>query len=331
MNAYPHTNTYPIDREVEYHGGSDNGYPNGHPHIGIPIAHRVPRDTPEDDPFYYGIRTRIEHDENGNAMFIEVPLSLEDFLNPQEGDYFMQGGLHGINVTKLTSIFRYRYRHIPTVHVCSDKKMLWGIKGLSEPAPDVAIIPNVLNEQDPYESSFDVQAEGTRPSFVMEVVSPRYRKTDLEDKVDSYERAGVEEYFLLNSYLDRKTGKIVYVVIGYRLQGKQYVRIQPDEDGLLYSATTDVLIGVNEQGDRFFVLDGQTREELLPDDERAELETTVRLQAEQETDEAKREAHVASHKTALAIARNLLPILDDAAISQATGLSVGEVQALRHV
>lgn len=339
MTTYPPTATYPIDVHVEH-----NGVPtNGRPQTTIPTeTHHAPRDTPENDPFYYGTRTLIEYDEHGKEVFRYVPLSLADFLNPQEGDHFMQGGLHAIHVGKLTSIFRYRYRHIPTTLVCTDKKILWGIKGLSEPAPDVAIIPNVLNEQDPYQSSFDVQAEGTRPYFVMEVVSPRYRDTDLYDKVDLYARAGVEEYFILNSYFDRKTGKIVYEVIGYRLQGMQYVRIQPDKDGLIYSATNDVLIGVNEQGDRFFVLDGQTLEEILPDDERAEIEAIARLQAEQEADEAKRKVDEIARKLEdserraeeaeqriFATARNLLPILDNAAISQATGLSVDEVRKLR--
>ncbi len=325
MTTYPYqpTTTYPVDIHVEHTGVPPN---NGCPPIGVPIAYRASHDTPEDDPFYYGVRTLIEEDENGNHVFIEVPLSLEDFLNPQEGDYFMQGGLHGINVTKLTSIFRYRYRHIPTIHVCSDKKMLWGIKELSEPAPDVAVIPNVLNEQDPYHASFDVQKEGTRPSFVMEVVSPHYRKADLEDKVDIYRRAGVEEYFLLNSYLNRKTGKVVYVVLGYRLHGTEYVPIDPDEDGLFYSATTDVFIGVSEEGDRFFVLDGQTLEEILPDDERAD-------EAERKLEDSERRANTAfevgQREKALAIARNMLPILEDKAISQVTGLSVEDIRSLR--
>ncbi len=284
-------------------------------------------DTPEQeqDPFYYGVRTLIEYDANGNEIFIEIPLSLDDFLDPMEGDFFMQGGLHDEDVQKLKSIFRYRYRHDPSILVCSDKKIRWHIEGLKEPAPDVAIIPNVYTEQDPYQSSFDVQKEGTRPRFVLEVISPRYRTKDTDDKVDIYLRAGVREYHVLNSRLNRKTGMVEYEIVGYRMEGTEYVRILPNEQGLIYSTTEDVWLGVSEQRDRFFVLDGQTMEEILPDDERADQAEERALQAEERL-RLQEEQH---HEQQRALARAMLADgLAPAVIAKYTGLSLDEIGTL---
>lgn len=78
--------------------------------------------------------------------------------------------------------------------IMSDFKMLWGIPGLSEPAPDLAVIPNVTTKE-VYHSSFNVMAEGTRPCLVVEVVSPKYAG-DETTKVDVYEQAGIQEYII---------------------------------------------------------------------------------------------------------------------------------------
>src|SRR5688572_31802439 len=128
-----------------------------------------------DDEFYYGYRTIITHDEQGRAVYSYKPLTLDDFLDPEEGDLFMQGTLHNEDTDALKSIFRYLYRNDPTTAVFSDLKILWGIKGLSRPAPDVIVIPNVKEPAKP-RPAFDVSLEGTRPRFILEVVSPSYRE-----------------------------------------------------------------------------------------------------------------------------------------------------------
>ncbi len=309
-------------------------------------AYQNRHDTPEHDPFYYGTRTLIEYDANGKELYREIPLTLDDFLDPMEGDFFMQGGLHEEDVQKLKSTFRYRYRHDPSILVSSDKKMCWHILGLKEPAPDVAIIPNVHNEQDPYQSSFDVQQEGTSPRFVLEVVSPRYRIKDTDDKVDIYLRAGVREYHILNSRFNKKTGVVEYEFIGYRVKGTKYVRIIPNEQGYIYSATEDVWLGVSEQRDRFFVLDGQTMEEILPDDERAAKaeervleEQEQRKQAEERALEEQEQRKQAEERARIheeqyleqqrASARAMLTDgIAPAIIAKYTGLSLDTIEAL---
>lgn len=187
----------------------------------------------------------------------------------------MQGTLHNDDTEQAKSIFRHLHEEDPTAAVFSDLKMVWDIEGLSQPAPDVAVIPDVKDPDKP-RGEFDVAVEGTRPRFALEIVSPRYRKPDREDKVAIYERAGVEEYVIIDSWL--REGEVSYEVLGYRLEAGAYTEIEPDEQGWIYSAVNDVWIGVSEARDRFFVVDGRTGERILPDRE-ARLVAEGRAQA----------------------------------------------------
>ncbi len=203
----------------------------------------------------------------------------------------MQGTLHEKETDKMRGIFRYLYEDDPTVAVYSDCQMIWGIEGLSNPAPDVSVIPFV-NDPDKPRTSFDVIAEGTRPWFVLEIVSPNYWKEDLKDKVAIYQQAKVQEYFFIDSGLrGRKNEKVQYKVKGYRLQRwQQYAEIEPDERGFLYSSVNDVWIGSNETQDEIIVYDRQTGKRILPDNERASAEAEARAEAERQAAEAKKRA-----------------------------------------
>jgi len=229
-----------------------------------------------DDEFYYGYRTIITYDPSGKPIYSYKPLTLDDFLNPEEGDLFMQGSLHEDDTDALKSIFRYLYEDDPYTTVFSDLKILWGIEGLAQPAPDVTVVPNVKEPHKP-RPTFDVEREGTAPTFILEVVSPRYRQPDRESKVAIYEQAGVPEYFIIDSWL--RGEQVAYEVVGYRLQDGIYTEIQPNEQGWLFSEITQVWLGVTEEKDGYFVIDARTHQPILPDHLRARAEA-ARAEAE---------------------------------------------------
>jgi hypothetical protein len=116
------------------------------------------------------------------------------------------------------------------------------------------------------------------------VVSPLYRKADVKDKPDIYRKAGVSEYFIIDSEPDHD--RINYKIEGYRLAGIFYRKISPDAQGRFESITTGVHLKIDESADRIIVTDAATGEELLPGDERADAE---RLRAEQEKARAEQE------------------------------------------
>jgi Uma2 family endonuclease len=209
----------------------------------------------------YGWRTIIETGPDGETIWREIPLTLEDFLNPMEGDHMSQSIKHSklaINIhDKLESHF---YKDRPDILVTFDSKMMWGIPGLKEPYPDVAVIPNLKNK-DEIDTSVDCVKEGTRPCLIIEVMSPGLEKGDLE-KIPIYERAGVEEYIIINPYLKKK--KRPYELTGYRLVRGRYQPIKPNDKGQLLSQTTGILIGLTGDNNREVeLIDSITGERLL--------------------------------------------------------------------
>lgn len=205
-------------------------------------------------------------------------LTAADFMNPQLGDQFMQGSQHARDVQKVLGILRYVHRDKPHVALFTDVKLLLRRRGGPNPAPDVMIIPDVDDPSRP-RHSFDVQAEGTRPTFILEVVSPNYRRSDREDKVDVYEQAGTMEYFLIDANL-KPEGTLNYEIVAYRLVRGEYRPILPDEQGRFYSQVNHVWFMVTEDEQGFLVLDGDSGDPILPDDERAENAAERAQQAE---------------------------------------------------
>ncbi|MCP4113705.1 MAG: hypothetical protein GY749_50625, partial [Desulfobacteraceae bacterium] len=169
------------------------------------------------------------------------------------------------------------------ITVFSNLKMEWGIRDLENPAPDISIIRDVEDPEKP-RGSFSVPEEGVKPFFVLEMVSPRYRRPDTVDKPVIYRKAGVSEYIIADPGL--KKNKISYTVRGYRLIGNRYVEASPDPQGRIYSRTTDVWIGTNESRDKLVIYDGQTDEPILPD---AEGRNAAEIRAEQEKQRAEQE------------------------------------------
>lgn len=244
-----------------------------------PVLHDYDEHDGTGDEYYYGYRTIIEYDEKGDCQFRYRPLTLDDFLEPEEGDVYMQGELHTDDVIRLRSIFRRHFKEQENIKVYCDMKIIWGIDGLENPAPDISVVSDVSNPEEP-RGSFHVPEEGTKPFFVMEVVSPRYRNADINKKPRIYRKAGVSEYIIADPGL--KDNKVSYTLIGYRLISNRYVRIKPDTQGRLRSMTTNVLIGTAESGTRLVVFDALTGEEILSDEELAEQEKTRARSAEEE-------------------------------------------------
>ena len=231
--------------------------------------YREEKDSGNEEDFYYGYRTIISYDEKGREIYSCRALTPDDLLDPEEGDVYMQGSLHTDDVEKLRSIFRHHLRNRRNIKIYSDLKIIWDSRGKKNPAPDISIFENVKEPEKP-RASFSVAEEGVSPFFVLEVVSPRYRRVDIFKKPDIYRRAGVSEYFIVDPGLE--ADKISYTVQGYRLSGNRYMIINPDKHGRVYSQTTDVRIGASESGDQIIVWDGQTDQPILPDSERAEQE-----------------------------------------------------------
>lgn len=226
------------------------------------------------DRYPYGYRIAPETQPDETVVYHYLPLTQADFLDPQVGDRLTQSDPHIKFVFSSVSRFLKYYLWATNVGVFSALKMLWRIPGLKEPAPDLAIVPNLVDQRR-YRGSFDVVAEGTRPCLVVEVMSPQYPGDDTV-KVDIYQRAQIPEYIIINPHFEDEENP--FELIGYRLVGKRYQRMKPDAQGRLLSETTGVWFGLAESGRDLILTNAKTGERLLTDEEEYE----ARLAAEAE-------------------------------------------------
>ncbi len=231
---------------------------------------------------------------DGRFELLEIPLTPEDFLDPQLEDKMVQGWPHSRNVHVLYQMLEQHLQSEDDVIVLSDVKHLLG-PGLPGPAPDVSIIRGAKNP-DPELSSFDVIEQGVVPCLVIEVVSPfdsRIRRTDEVDKVKLYERVGIPEFLLVD--MPRRATGYRFRIKGHRLSPeRRYRPIEPDAQGFLLSETTQLRFGVSPTGDRVEVIDARTGERLLSEEEvrqahKAAKEAAAREEAARKVAEAELE------------------------------------------
>ena len=91
------------------------------------------------DPFYWGSRLqRVELAGRGSRL-VEIPLTREDLLDPQEGDMMVHGPLHGLFIRTLADMLDRRL-DAEDVAVFDDVKMLWGQPGVPDVVPDISVI-----------------------------------------------------------------------------------------------------------------------------------------------------------------------------------------------
>jgi Uma2 family endonuclease len=231
----------------------------------------------------FGFRIRRSPGPNGEPVGQWIPLTADDLLDPQMGDEIPQTQAHSTSLLRLFRFLSWYYELREDVTVTMDMKMFWGIPGLKEPSPDIAVIPGarkVWNRE-----SFDIVKEGARPGLIIEVVSdlaPELRRHDHVDKVEIYQQVGIPEYLILDPPIDSTQG----LWTGYRLgPDRRYRQIEPDREGRLLSETTGLLFGVDTDGKALHFCDARTGERLLDPHERLRrreaAEEQLRLEVEQ--------------------------------------------------
>jgi Uma2 family endonuclease len=233
----------------------------------------------EEEEFPYGWRRFAEILPGGSVRYLDIPLTPEDFLDPQEGDQMPQGPEHGKIAADIYGKLQKYYRNSPDTAVFFDVKMRWGIPGLKEPFPDISVVPGI-RETENLGASFDVKKHGTRPCLIVEIVSPRYAEGDTA-KADIYEQAGVQEYIIVNPHTENTA--IPFELTGYRLVRGKYRKIFPDSEGQLLSKTTGLLFGIEPEGRQIALTDSISGEKLLSNKEEINariLEAEAREKAE---------------------------------------------------
>lgn len=250
---------------------------------------RVGTPAPEEPDEWTCTLLRYVEGPDGRMELRETPLTPEDFLDPRVGDTMVQGKPHIVAAVFLFDLLTRRFRNRPDVLVLHDVKHLMGRR--RGPAPDISVIMG-LEKIDHHMTSYNLARIGVPPSFIIEVVSPsdrRIRRVDEEEKLELYERVGVQEYLLQD--LPRRANEWRVGWRGYRLDDAgRYQSIEPDAHGRLRSKITGLLFGVTPAGDWAELIDVETGERLLSSVEEEEGRLRAEKESRREAEGRRREA-----------------------------------------
>ncbi len=249
---------------------------------------RDPEERLAEDPFFYGYRWVRVETAAGKTVSEQFPLTREDLLDPQEDDHVSNRAWHDLITGRLGEILRtlFASRDRDDVLVTANVKMLWRDPGVKRVAPDLAVIPGVDDPERDF-SSFDEAEEGTRPVFVLEVLSEATERTDHDDKPAVYRRAGVEEYFILDQM------QTPWTLEARRLHPvtRRYRKVRLGKNARVASETLEVRFEVGEDGKSLVVTDLVTGQGL-----RDHLGETEARRAAEEGQRAEAEARRAAEQ-----------------------------------
>lgn len=180
---------------------------------------------------------------NGVEKWKRVPLTRQELLHPELGDTKVHYEYHERFCTYLYDVLVAQLADDPQAVVLHDVGVYWDDPQLDHHAPDIAVIFDVTEQRE--WAFFKVVEERTKPSLIIEVTSLSNRSTDLVDKLDEYEQAGVPLYVILDTYLYKDQMK--RSLLGYELQGGHYRAMIPNAQGRLWLETVGLWIGLGDE------------------------------------------------------------------------------------
>ncbi len=254
------------------------------------IASTPPSPTPPDaDPFRYGWRYVTRKRPDGSKEHVEVPLTLEDVLHPQEGDVIPENTQQERDRRYLHDVLERHYANDPHVLTLADCLVDWGVPGMQAHSPDITVLEGVRTKEGRW-GTYRIAQDGGHPLLAIEIVSPSTRSNDVDIKPEHYHRAGVRLYVLVDQR--REDGPRQLIAYEHRADG--YVEMPFDADGRLTLARVGIRLGL--RGERVVCWDAASDQELgdyVGVCRLLEQEIAARAEAERqarETPAARREA-----------------------------------------
>ena len=170
---------------------------------------------PADDPYRIGWRDVLRTLPDGRTKLEQVPLTLENFLHPQEGDHFAESDRHHEICRYLSNVFTAQVAGDLEAKILSNVGIFWEDPELGYNAPDIAVLFGVKDPRR-VRPTFHCAEEETRPELVLELTSPSTRTVDLTEKFETYHQANIRFYVLI----DRRKDGEGWTLTGYqRTQG----------------------------------------------------------------------------------------------------------------
>jgi len=205
----------------------------------------------DEDETFYGWRYVHHVRPDGTEVVDEIPLTCEDLLYPEEGDFVVYEPAHTRDFIYCHNTLEAYYASQPEVVVLGDYRVDWGVPGVRPLGLDILVLFEV--RQWLRRGTYHLAEEGGRPILVIEIVSPSTRQHDLGAKRRLYYRLGVQKYVLV----DRWTPSDAPVrLLGYERRLRGWRRLRPDAQGRLDLAPVRMKLGL--EGERPWLYDAVT-------------------------------------------------------------------------
>ncbi len=200
----------------------------------------APIQPPPDDPFFYGWRYVPRTGPGGHPELDQLPLTLEDVLHPEEGDFIVHSEAHERRNLYLYDVFGAQLIDDPNAVIFHDVRVAWDVPGLRAHGPDLAVIFGVRERRN--WSTFDVAVEGVRPTLIVEVTSPETALLDRSAKLEHYNLARVPLYVIVDTLTHE--GQPRLLLLGYQQGPYGYQPLAADERGRLWLAPLRLWLGI---------------------------------------------------------------------------------------
>src|SRR4051812_44078946 len=90
------------------------------------------------DPFRYGWRFVKQETDKGTEL-VQVPLTAEDVLHPQEDDFIVQTDYHVTDCCYLREVLIARAEENDDLIVLHDHRVDWEVEGVKPHGPDIVV------------------------------------------------------------------------------------------------------------------------------------------------------------------------------------------------
>jgi Uma2 family endonuclease len=215
--------------------------------------------TPE-DPFPYGWRY-VTIQRNGEEELLQVPLTLDDVLHPEEEDYVIQLDEHFVLCKYLYEILHWWLQEETQTVVLYDMLIDWNKEDMRPHAPDVTVLRGV--QKRPQLTSYRLRETGGYPVLAIEVTSSRTRQLDVQglrtpNKFQHYARVGIPIYVIVDLAKVKNVQEERIPLAAYRLnEDGKYTPILPDAQGRLWLETVGLALGYDDGEVTWFDPDGR--------------------------------------------------------------------------
>ena len=209
-----------------------------------PPTSQVSREAPEDLlDCPYGRRYIRRVTDDGDVVYDEVPLTLEDLLHPEEEDELVAVLGHSKDCGRLSTGLDRLTPQNKTFVVLEDVNVDLGLPGVKPIRPDVSVfevaaIPDGLPDM----GTFDMKQHAAVPVLFIEVTSGSTRPNDLGPKFRMYQQAKVQQFILVDRVHPSGTARLV----GFEYRGRGFVELQPDPQGRFRLPAFDLWIGLED-------------------------------------------------------------------------------------